>query len=125
MTDLEKRATIAETCGFTWWQSGGGSALRLFLEPPANKLFRKVERPKVLEPVHFLHVDDFLNSLDAMALAMTHLTYEQTERFCDELNDIVEEANSERENVGTHDFELINATAPQRAEAFLRTIGAE
>ena len=59
-------------------------------------------------------IPDYLNDLNAMHEAEKVLTgYEQTVTYSDNLMKIV----------GYHTFDSAHATAAQRAEAFLRTVG--
>jgi hypothetical protein len=64
----------------------------------------------------------YLNDLNAMHEAEKVLTYEQAEIFEDELCDVAKSANVVLENPAPWRF-VFHATAAQRAEAFLRTLG--
>ena len=68
-------------------------------------------------------IPDYLNDLNACHKMEKMLTYEQAELFEDELCDICKRLNDEKENPAPWRFAVVNATASQRAEAFLRTIG--
>jgi predicted sulfurtransferase len=68
---------------------------------------------------------DYLNDLNAMHQAMAHLEPEQVNQFAAELSGIVLE-NREKywwDLTSNEVGHVANATAAQRAEAFLRTIG--
>ena len=99
MTPEAQRITIAEACGWKRdeicdnWKRTGDVA---YCDGRS---------------LHYRQIPDFLNDLNAMHEAVCHLDDKQRRWFC---NHIVE-------LTGT--FEAINATAAQRAEAFLRTIG--
>jgi hypothetical protein len=66
----------------------------------------------------WIALPDYLNDLNAMHEAMAHLEPEQVDQFAAELSGIVWWDLTSNE-VG----HVANATATQRAEAFLRTIG--
>lgn len=68
-------------------------------------------------PVPMLSLDDlpnFLADLNAIHEAAMTLTDEQKKQYCSILVDVAD---------AYWDFETVEATAAQRAEAFLRTIG--
>jgi predicted sulfurtransferase len=70
-------------------------------------------------------VPDYLNDLNAMHQAMAHLEPEQVNQFAAELSGIVLE-NREKywwDLTSNEVGHVANATAAQRAEAFLKTIG--
>jgi hypothetical protein len=70
-------------------------------------------------------IPDYLNDLNAMHQAMAHLEPEQVNQFAAELSGIVLE-NREKywwDLTSNEVGHVANATAAQRAEAFLRTIG--
>ena len=74
---------------------------------------------------HKKHLPDYLNDLNAMHEAVSIFDYDQTDEFEDHLCDICKRSNDEKENPAPWRlfFAVVNATASQRAEAFLRTIG--
>jgi hypothetical protein len=61
--------------------------------------------------------------LNAMHEAVSIFDYDQADQFEDHLCDICKRSNDEKENPAPWRFAVVNATASQRAEAFLRTIG--
>jgi len=69
------------------------------------------------------HIPDYLNDLNAMHEAVSIFDYDQADEFEDHLCDICKRLNDEKENPAPWRFAVVNATASQRAEAFLRTIG--
>jgi hypothetical protein len=71
------------------------------------------------------YLPDYLHDLNAMQEAMAHLEPEQVDQFAAELSGIVLE-NREKywwDLTSNEVGHVANATAAQRAEAFLRTIG--
>ena len=68
-------------------------------------------------------VPDYCNDLNAMHEAEKVLTYEQAEQFEDELCDICDMENRHKEYPLPFRFAVAHATAAQRTEAFLKTIG--
>jgi hypothetical protein len=71
-----------------------------------------------------LPLPDYLNDLNAMDTALAYLKPEQVDQFAIELSAIVLENDSKawwdlNPNEAGH---VINATASQRAEAFLKTL---
>ena len=68
-------------------------------------------------------VPQYLNDLNAMHEAVSIFDYDQADQFEDHLCDICKRSNDEKENPAPWRFAVVNATASQRAEAFLRTIG--
>ena len=75
---------------------------------------------------HYLNrvrVPDYLGDLNPMHEAVSIFDYDQAARFEDHLCDICKRLNDEKENPAPWRFAVVNATASQRAEAFLRTIG--
>jgi hypothetical protein len=65
---------------------------------------------------------DYLNDLNAIHEAEKVLTYEQAEEFVEQLY-IADQKNNLAENPPPWRFNVASATAAQRAEAFLRTLG--
>jgi hypothetical protein len=97
MTNEQINIAIAQACG--WTEIDGLSAMGFMGKPP-HKL------------CSFDYLPDYCNDLNAMFEAEKSLTREQIEVFCEQLNP------------KTHGVWWgIHATAHQRAEAFLKTIG--
>jgi len=97
MTPEEQRVAIAEACG---WKTEYRDAVSSVTALP-----------------------DYLNDLNAMHDAVSIFDYDQADEFEDHLCDICKRLNDEKENPAPWRFAVVNATASQRAEAFLRTIG--
>lgn len=81
-----------------------------------------IKRGCTLRGVSF-HVPDYCNVLNVMHEAEKVLAYEQAEQFEDELCDICDMENRNKEYPLPFRFAVVHATARQRAEAFLKTIG--
>ena len=96
MTPEQQRTAIAEACG---WKTG-------------------YRDPEAWHPL-----PDYLNDLNAMHDAVSIFDYDQADEFEDHLCDICKRLNDEKENPAPWRFAVVNATASQRAKAFLRTIG--
>jgi hypothetical protein len=108
MTTDQQRIAIATACG--WKEIDGLSAGGLIGRTPG----------KICS---FDFLPDYLNDLNACHEMEKVLTYEQAEIFEDELCDIAKSANDVLENPLQPKSFLFHATAAQRAEAFLRTLG--
>lgn len=112
MTPEKQRIKIAKICGWhdffpeafnqKWW--GGKPTAR----PPKTN-----DGPRVLP--------DYLNDLDAMHEAEKILGFRRWHDYSMFLIDTVGASHSDLSHEGT--FARIHATAAQRAEAFLRTLG--
>jgi hypothetical protein len=101
MTPEQQRVAIAEACGWKWEKFWTGE---LYGKP-------------VGEQGPLMELPDYLNDLNAMHDAEKVLTPEQLVDYC---------AFRLRATTGegcVTDYKMIRATASQRAEAFLRTIG--
>ena len=68
-------------------------------------------------------IPNYCNDLNAMHEAEKLFNYEQCEAFSNNVADIVHAANREKDYSFPWHFARIHATARQRAEAFLRTVG--
>ena len=68
------------------------------------------------------NLPNYLADLNAMHEAEKVLTYEQAEEFVEQLY-LADQKNNLAENPPPWRFNVASATAAQRAEAFLRTIG--
>ena len=69
------------------------------------------------------NVPDYCNDLNAMHEAEKVFTYEEAQQFEGELCGICGSENLHKEYPLPFEFSVAHATASQRAEAFLRTIG--
>jgi hypothetical protein len=108
MTAEAQRVAIAEYLGAKWWPSpiNPEQSLLAFEEPTKEQAIYLLGRA-VWELV-----PDYLNDLNAMHDAEKVLTREQYQQYWHAVNHIA---------MGT--VWTLRATAAQRAEAFLRTIG--
>lgn len=107
MTEQEQMVAIAEACG---------KRLHLWTEPTGYSYWM------VLGPEGEVLPDaapDYLNDLNAMHEAVSMLDSKQQLAFGNLLIEIADRGVENRVDT----FHIINATAAQRAEAFLRTIG--
>ena len=110
MTQEAQRVAIAEACGWTE------------IEPCT--CCDGVSRGYTPTPgAYKKHLPDYLNDLNACHKMEKMLTGEQAELFEDELFDIAKAKNDVMKNPLPWRFSVCHATAAQRAEAFLRTIG--
>ena len=116
MKPLEQRLAIAEACNLS----------RLAPIEQRTRTGKKDPNGVVLwfmEEHHggaatWAKVPDFLNDLNACREMEEALSYDQRILYCDLLEKF-DQANTERHAW----FRITHATAPQRAEAFLKTIG--
>ena len=101
MSPEKQRIAIATACGWTRFNNATHKWAILYGQPP-NAQSNSWELPH------------FLTDLNAMHAAEKILTgYQQTVTYSDSLMKIV----------GYHTFDSAHATAAQRSEAFLRTLG--
>ena len=101
MSPEKQRIAIATACGWTKFNSATHKWAIVYGQPP-NASSNSWELPH------------FLNDLNAMHAVEKVLTgYQQTVTYSDNLMKIV----------GYHTFDSAHATAAQRCEAFLRTLG--
>jgi hypothetical protein len=124
LSDEERRVAIARACG--WKPIRASKQSRGFasdvMETPEStpKNFRATFLP------------DYLNDLNAMAAAEATLTNEQQDEYAHHLSQIIPQRfncgpafpnDPSEPDIMTHrEFDLLSATATQRAEAFLLTI---
>ena len=100
MTDDQINAVIAEVCGWTNVH-------------PAN---RSGKAPGTDYTSNYEHILNYCADLNAMHEAEKVLTGLTRHAYCDALLDTVQDSPD-------HLWEVLTATARQRAEAFLRTLG--
>lgn len=113
MTTEEKRIAIAQACGWRWMDTpetpfGAIEPLRSWYSPDGKRA---------------AYIPDYLNDLNAMHAAVGTLSreaYDGDEGFTYHLARIVH--GKDVDDVGWNFYELQEATAAQRAEAFLETI---
>lgn len=113
MTDNEIRIAIAEACG---WKP----EVRRAEIPEAEFVHEETFWIRGDETRRGPWLPDYCNDLNAMRDAIITLDSPQSTDFLLLINSVVETP----ENEGRwHTFHTINATARQRAEAFLRALG--
>lgn len=112
MTPEAQRIAIAEACGATCGYRPTTIGPKLWIHAPASPFWDKyrVTRPEEEFGSHYL--PDYLNDLNAMHEAEKVLTDAQESEF---RGNLVEVCGSLAD--------ALHATASQRAEAFLRTLG--
>lgn len=110
MTDEQINQMIAEACGW-----------KIFAKPLGGCGFAAYAKNPNGDPSP--GIPDYCNDLNAMHEAENVLDYEQSESFADIMYNLCADQNSELENPMPWRFSVCHATARQRAEAFLRTLG--
>jgi hypothetical protein len=108
MTNEQINIVIAEACGYEWVSNGWGCR---FLGSPTEKSFGPDTQSPLCEDAYG-GLPDYCNCLNAMHEAEKVLNKNQWVAYGRELS---------RLNV----FPMVHATARQRAEAFLRTLGKQ
>ena len=108
MKPEQQRIAIAEACGWKPGKCPCGEDICNAWKTPAGD--------------NWEYVPDYLNDLNAMHEAEKVLTYEQAEEFVEQLY-LADQKNNLAENPPPWRFNVASATAAQRAEAFLKTIG--
>jgi hypothetical protein len=111
MNEEQQRIAIAEACGFINVRMWSESCIASVGMNAEGKYWGS------------LSVPDYLHDLNAMHDAEKTLDFEQSELFEDELCDVTFKDNDGLENPLPCRFSVCHATAAQRAEAFLKTIG--
>jgi hypothetical protein len=119
LTPEQKRIKIAEACGAAWLESGGYKFLSFH---PVIWPELEFNRAKGTEPIANLHyegwsIPDYLNDLNAMREAQNTLTFSQQVDYASLLA-----GRRTSEGWISNEWALINATAAQRADAFLLTL---
>jgi hypothetical protein len=115
MTDEQINAAIAEACGWTECRLVAKVVLSVLRDPVAYGV-----PPNGTYEFACLN---YCNDLNAMHDAEKVLDYEQCEAYSNAVADIVQAANHNKDYPLPWHFARIYATARQRAEAFLRTLG--
>ena len=114
MNEDNQKIAIAEACGWTKCRlaiKGAGA-------PERGKSPYGVPPRRGYE----VSLPNYTQDLNAMHEAEKVLTYEQAEEFVEQLY-LADQKNNLAENPPPWRFNVASATAAQRAEAFLRTIG--
>jgi len=115
MTPEKQRIAIAEACG---WTDCYYDASRCAVAP-TGMLTRYAGTPS--EVTIRVGLPDYLSDLNAMHDAEDTLFGSVYDRYYNEIAKLIDPYDSDTARFA--DFAVINATAAQRAEAFLRTIG--
>lgn len=118
MNNKQINTTIAEACGWKWHdhpdcmakKQGWSMPETWIMRPDGTLVFRH-------------NIPDYCNDLNAMHEAEKVFTYEEAQQFEGELCGICGSENLHKEYPLPFEFSVAHATASQRAEAFLRTIG--
>jgi len=119
MTPEAQRIAIAEASG---WTRVWDSAFRQWIQRSPDKSLATCDPdPNANWELHRL--PDYLNDLNAMHEADEILTDQQHNRFRKHLAHVVGERESPSYSTPGWRRRYVSATARQRAEAFLRTIG--
>jgi hypothetical protein len=118
MTPEKQRIAIAEACGWKWVGSPEQVAATYGFTMPEKWV---VDSNGKLQFPH--NTPDYLNDLNAMHEAEEILTDQQHNRFRKHLAHVVGERESPSYSTPGWRRRYVSATARQRAEAFLKTIG--
>ena len=120
MTTEQQRIAIAEACGWGWiWRSYPANFFELKV-PKGNGTQYSDDNESAPFPVHL--IPDYLNDLNAMHEAekmLWRMDWRLRDDFIDHLARIINPIHGYRMQDG---IDLLDATAAQRAEAFLKTI---
>jgi hypothetical protein len=112
MNPEQKRLAIAEACG--WIVKSKGSFT--FVYPPNKTTGNGYQVNDIMHPKIIRLLPDYLNDLNAMHEAEKTLTPTQQNDYCFTIMDI--------QNSGGG-FARLHATAAQRADAFISTLGLD
>jgi hypothetical protein len=136
MTDEQINIAISEACEVKpvlveWWafkedEKGGRVCFHADTKCEVEKWIDSLPEgswAKDYIPKAFYRYPDYCNDLNAMHEAEKTLDFEQAELFEDELCDVTFKNNKRLENPPPWRFSVCHATARQRAEAFIRTLG--
>ncbi len=122
MKPSEQRIAIAEACGATWghpvFNHDGKWHAHFAKNPFEFDSSWAGKAPPIAECVHELDIPDYLKDLNAMHEAEKVLNDKQCDNYRNELDRL---CLSEHKTVV--EDRVWHATAAQRAEAFLRTLG--
>lgn len=111
-----QRIRIAEACGWTDIHRALASCEDIF---PAERVFVGISKGSTV----YRRLPDFLADLNAMHEAEKVLTREQAYDYAGSLGFTVACERRDKRPNGPESYWPIHATAAQRAEAFLRTLG--
>jgi hypothetical protein len=110
------RIKIAEACG--WTITRDVSAIPSLWVITNGTHTKRVASHKTKEDAYLIAIPDYLNDLNAMHEAEKILDRSQQNAYINILDGMPDDACPVH-----HDFQWCCATAAQRAEAFLRTLG--
>jgi len=119
MTPEKQRIAIAEACGWTDVRRPIDDSYHTIVTETLEWLMGRVAGVKPSERVH-KPLPDYLNDLNAMHEAISALTPNRQEYFVCVLDRML---HGGRASDLSEQFLSLHATAAQRAEAFLKTIG--
>jgi len=136
MSPEAQRICIAEACGWVWYRhpvSNKSDRSYRFIALPAVQEFEQspmwmvradgTERLCAIDyMVREFHLPDYLNDLNAMHEASKDFDLKQTIKFSNHLKAIIQDSLCISSAVDAR-YMTVNASARQRAEAFLRTLG--
>ena len=122
MSPEKQRVAIGIACG---WKSPTLPEVAALQEGWSTSGQHWLSPAGVLRPAH--HMPDYLNDLNACHETEKVLTYEQKEQFVFWMNHIHPSADihhsDTQKDFRLEVFSLVHSPAPQRCEAFLRTLG--
>lgn len=125
MKEEKQRIAIAEICGWVNCISPHADEYHLLTDLELGlAMGAPVGRNCQLysDGLHYA-IPNYPNDLNAMHEAVSVFDYDQAYEFDDHLCDICKRANDLADNPTPWRFAVTNATAAQRAEAFLRVFG--
>lgn len=120
MNKEQQRIKIAEACGYVW-DNGRIGVCGWWTDPSGLQVSWGQNKLKAMSQILII---DYLNDLNAMHEAEEILTIGQRGEFWDVLHRMVERHEFWGDDT-TNDicFRVMHATAAQRTEAFLKTLG--
>lgn len=135
MNKLEQQITIEESVGLVergggplgiYWQNNFGNGDRQYLEPEeASKVY--LHLPCIEDGIAYYPLPDYLNDLNAMHEVERGLDDDLDCKYVNNLAEIVRPEYRDSDDMfyksSTWTLRLVTASAAQRAEAYLRTIG--
>lgn len=113
MSEQEQRIAIAEFCGWKWRWKDSQQLVSQWSSPKDNSRFFDNELPEYLRDLNAIH-----EAVEKLRENQFHYV-----NYWDELFKVVTGMKWTGLNLGYFGFTFIQATASQRAEALLRTIG--
>lgn len=123
MKNEEQRIAIAEFCGAKWRRQVTTGCVWLMLKSPAESIFQVIERPDPIPGYSLNDTPDYPNDLNAMHDAEKLLHPAMLCSRADEKGEWLWPKYVGILGKITGDESNIHASAPQRAEAMLKTIG--